>query len=190
MKQIIIDAKTFFPTENDCLLFDCNALMYVFYTFGAYTSDDIQVYRRIFTEAITNKSKIYISSIFLSEFTNTYIQNEYKRYARINNLRLSSFKFKRDYKPLNDYKETVQDVKNIIINQILSVSERIDDPFSQLDLDQFFDNESSFDYNDRYYGLLAQYHNLKIVTNDGDFGFVPNVQIVSKNPALLQLITS
>lgn len=179
----IIDANVFSPTENDNLLFDCNTLMYVFYTFGAYTSDDIQVYRRIFTEAIANHSNIYVSSIFLSEFSNTYIQNEYRRYANTNNLRLSRFKFKTDYKPLDDYKETIQDLKNIIINQILSVAKRIDDPFVKLNLNSFFDNESSFDFNDRYYALLAQYYNLKIVTNDADFIYIPNVPIVTRNQA-------
>ena len=160
--------------------------MYIFYTFGAYTSDDIQVYKRIFTEAISNHSNIFVSSIFLSEFSNTYIQNEYHRYMKNNYLRPSKFKFKKDYKPLEDYKETIQDVKNIIIKQILSVAKRIDDPFDKLNLNYFFDNEASFDFNDRYYALLAQYYNLKIVTNDADFLYISDVDIITRNQAFFQ----
>lgn len=182
----IINANYFSPTENDNLLFDCNALMYIFYTFGAYTSDDIQVYKRIFTEVISNHSNIFVSSIFLSEFSNTYIQNEYHRYMKNNYLRPSKFKFKKDYKPLEDYKETIQDVKNIIIKQILSVAKRIDDPFDKLNLNYFFDNEASFDFNDRYYALLAQYYNLKIVTNDADFLYISDVDIITRNQAFFQ----
>ena len=127
-----------------------------------------------------------MSSIFLSEFSNTYIQNEYRRYMKNNHLRPSKFKFKKDYKPLEDYKETIQDVKNIIIKQILSVAKRIDDPFVKLNLNYFFDNEASFDFNDRYYALLAQYYNLKIVTNDADFLYISDVDIITRNQAFFQ----
>lgn len=185
MSNTIINANSFTPGPDDSLIFDCNALMYVFYIFGSYQTPDIQVYKRIFSEAVKNNSKIYVSSILISEFANTYIQNEYKRYMWNNHLHPKNFKFKRDYKKLSDYSETVKDVKSIINNQILSVSNRIDDSFSELSLDHLFDNESTFDFNDRYYGLLAERNSLKIVTNDADFAAISDITIITRNSVLL-----
>lgn len=185
MKTIINDANSYIPDKSDRLFFDCNTLMYIYYTFGGYKTDDITTYSRIFTTAIKKGADIIIPSIFLSEFANTYIQNEYKRYLLSNKLKRSSFKFKRDYKPTADYATAVQDIKNIILNQLLPVSKKIDDPFTMLDISHIFDKESIYDFNDRYYGLLARHYNFKIVTNDADFKNISGIEIITRNPFLL-----
>lgn len=184
MAATIIDASSYIPQESDKLFFDCNALMYIFYTFGNYREDIVKVYSGVFTSAIKNKSTILVPSIFLSEFANTYIRNEYKRYLHSNNLNSESLKFK-EYKKTSDYVSTVQDIKNIILNQILSVCQKIDDPFTALEFSNIFEPESTYDFNDRYYGLLAQHYNFKIVTNDADFSSISGISIITNNRRLM-----
>ena len=156
-----------------------------FYTFGNYQNADRQTYSRIFTDAIRNEAQLFVPSIFLSEFSNTYIRSEYKRYLYNNHFRPNNFPFKTGYKATDDYKTTVQDVKNIILNQILAVCKKLDDPFTSLDISSMFDNEDTFDFNDRYYSLLAKHYDLKIVTNDADFSSISGISIITRNNALL-----
>ena len=76
-------------------------------------------------------------------------------------------------------------MKNIILNQILAVCKKLDDPFTSLDISSMFDNEDTFDFNDRYYSLLAKHYDLKIVTNDADFSSISGISIITRNNALL-----
>ncbi|CRZ34601.1 PIN domain-containing protein [Herbinix hemicellulosilytica] len=185
MSKRIINAANYTPTSNDRLFFDCNVMMYIFYTAGSYSNNDIRIYTNIFNNAIRNKASIFIPSIFISEFVNSYIQAEYKRYIRINQLDKETFKFKYDYRQTDDYKDTIQDVSNIINNQLLIIGHKLDDIFSEIDISNIFNNEQTFDFNDRYYIELAKKNNLKIITNDSDFYIDENVDIITYNRKLL-----
>ena len=60
--------------SDDKILFDCNVLMYLFYTYGSYSTELVDVYRFLFHEALNNECKMFIPSIEISEFINTYIK--------------------------------------------------------------------------------------------------------------------
>ena len=70
----IIDANAVKLKSTDKLLFDCNVLMYIFYTYGGYSQNQISIYKSLFTDAINNDCEMYIPSIEISEFINTYIK--------------------------------------------------------------------------------------------------------------------
>ena len=68
MNTTIIDANSYVPQKSDKLFFDCNTLMYIFYTFGNYQNADRQTYSRIFTDAIRNEAQLFVPSIFYQSF--------------------------------------------------------------------------------------------------------------------------
>lgn len=182
----IIDANAVKLKSTDKLLFDCNVLMYIFYTYGGYSQNQISIYKSLFTDAINNDCEMYIPSIEISEFINTYIKNEYKRYLRRNHLRMRSFNFKYDYRPTTDYENTVNDIKSIINRQIFPFFKKLDDDFSQLDISDIYNLPNLFAFNDRYYCKLAEKHSLIIITNDSDFSYTnEDVKIITANQQLL-----
>lgn len=186
MVNNVIDATTVKLKSADKLLFDCNVLMYIFYTYGGYSQNQISIYKSLFTDAINNACEMYIPSIEISEFINTYIKNEYKRYLRRNHLRMRAFNFKYDYRPTTDYENTVNDIKSIINRQIFPLFKKLDDDFSQLDISDIYTTPKLFDFNDRYYCKLAEKHSLTIITNDSDFSYTnEDVKIITANQQLL-----
>lgn len=187
MRNKIHDISTYRVKSTDRLFFDCNAFMYIFYTAGSYTTNDIDNYKGIFQNALRSNASIYVPSIFVSEFINTYIRSEYRRYLRINHFSQRNFDFKHNYKNTQDYKDVIGDVKNIVNNQILKTCIKADDLFSKIDLSDLFGDEATFDFNDRYYGKISELNNFKIVTNDADFSSISDrVEIITSNSALLQ----
>lgn len=186
MENNIIDANTVKLQANDKLLFDCNVLMYIFYSYGKYSTKQVKTYKSLFANAYKENCKMYIPSIEISEFVNTYVKNEYNRYLRRKNLSNITFNFKYDYRSTKDYTKTITEVKNIISKQILSIFKRLDDNFSELEISDIFDAPKIFDFNDRYYCKLAEKNSLIIITNDSDFSYSSkNVKIVTANSQLL-----
>ena len=186
MGSNIADANTIKLKPTDKLLFDCNVLMYIFYTYGQYCKNQISIYQSLFKEAIKKSCEMYIPSIEISEFINTYIRNEYNRYLREKNLHRKCFDFKHNYRVTKDYEITINDIKTIVNRQILSFFQKLDDNFSQLDISNIYDVPNQFDFNDRYYYKLAEKHSLIIITNDSDFSYSDgNVKIITANHQLL-----
>lgn len=186
MGNNIVSASKMTFNSKDKILFDCNVLMYLFYTYGGYPSKLINDYKSILKKAIRNKCKIYIPSIEISELINTYIRAEYRRYLRSNQLNQSTFDFKHNYRKTTDYKNTINEIRSIINKQILSVFSKLDDKFSQIDISNIYDDIEQFDFNDRYYCKLAEKYSLILVTNDTDFSFSnENIKIITANKQLL-----
>ena len=140
--------------------------MYMFYTYGGYSKSLIRSYTTLFNNAIQNNSMIFIPSIEVSEFINTYCRQEYHRYLRQEGKSPSSFDFKHDYKATQDYK--------------------LDDIFSEIDITSIYDKPNEFDFNDRYYLKLAEKEGIKIITNDADFySDLGDVEVITANRNLL-----
>nr|WP_300898767.1 PIN domain-containing protein [uncultured Acetatifactor sp.] len=182
----IIDAKKAIFTERDKILFDCNILMYMFYTYGGYSKSLIRSYTTLFNNAIQNNSMIFIPSIEVSEFINTYCRQEYHRYLRQEGKSPSSFDFKHDYKATQDYKDVINEIHSIVNNQILKIFHKLDDIFSEIDITSIYDKPNEFDFNDRYYLKLAEKEGIKIITNDADFySDLGDVEVITANRNLL-----
>lgn len=187
----IIDAKKAIFTERDKILFDCNVLMYMFYTYGGYSKSLIRNYTSLFNNAIQNKSMIVIPSIEVSEFINTYCRQEYKRYERYlrqeNKADSRPFDFKHDYKATKEYEYVIKEIHSIVNNQILKIFYKLDDVFSEIDISSIYDKPNEFDFNDRYYLKLAEKEGIKIITNDEDFySDLVDVEIITANKKLLR----
>lgn len=185
-KTKVSDAESVLLKKGDKILFDCNVLMYLFYTYGGYRKDMVRKYTKVFSEAIKNQCQMYMPSIEVSEFINTYSRLEYNRYLRENNLKSKDFKFKQDYRGTKDYKELIVELKNLVNNQIFSVFKKLNDEFGDIDIVDIYHNPEIFDFNDRYYCKLAEKYELKIVTNDADFSVSgKGIHIITANTQLL-----
>lgn len=182
----IIDASKVTFSEKDKILFDCNVLMYLFYTYGGYSKPLIRCYTALFNSAIQSNSMIFIPSIEVSEFINTYCRQEYHRYLRQESKSASTFDFKHDYRATQDYKDVINEIRSIVNNQFLKIFRKLDDIFSGIDITAIYDKPDEFDFNDRYYLKLAEKEGIKIVTNDADFySDLSDVEIITTNRKLL-----
>lgn len=186
MRSKIINISDYTPGEGDKFIFDCNVLMYIFYTFGDYSDHLMEPYKLFFNKIAVKHDCIVYPAILLSEFTNTFIQNEYKRYLKENHLG-RNFNFKHSFKPTEEYKSTINEISEIINTQLLALPSAVilNDNFESMDVPHLFINENVFDFNDRYFGELSKLNDYYIVTNDRDFRYIDDVRIITANTALL-----
>ena len=95
--------------------------------------------------------------------------------------------FRRDFKPSRNYYRSMTEVKSICQNHILKLGKRIEDRFSALNIDGLLKNIELHDFNDKYYISLAEYEDLKIVTDDKGFNkTMLDIQILTANKRLIR----
>lgn len=159
-----IDITSYTPTETDKLFFDTNVWMRLFWPSGNSGKTTQKKYSDFLKKAMNNKSSIYISSMILSEFFNACLRLEF-------NIKKRNDPQVNDYK--KDYRNTAECLSNMklletIYKNNFSICEKIDDNFSNIDLEKIFQNISNADFNDAYILELASQENLKIVSHDRD----------------------
>lgn len=181
----IFNVSSYMPNQGERYFLDCNILMYMFYTNGDYAADIVYDYSSLITRIINAKSEIMVTDMLISEFLNTYIQTEFHRLARINNWSHTKNYFKRTFKFSREYQDILHELKLIITHQILPISTSVNVDFKGIKLDTLFDNPTTFDFNDRYYGYAMNLCGAYIVTNDADFSDVSQCNIITRNAALL-----
>ena len=181
----IINIETHTPNNDDRYFLDCNVLMYVFYLNGSYASDLIYSYSELITKIINADGRIYITDMLISEFVNTYIQTEFHRLATLNHWPHTKEYFKRSFKNTTEYADILIEIKYILQRQLFPIASRMDARFSEMPLDNIFDNPQTFDFNDRYYGLTLENKETYIVTNDADFSNIEQCDVITKNRRLL-----
>lgn len=181
----IVDVSTHNPSRDNIYFLDCNVLMYVFYPNGAYASNLVSEYSQLISKILGAGANIIVTDMLISEFINTYIQLEFHRLANLNGWPHNKAYFKQTFKYSQDYKDLLREIKCILDRQLFPMSKKIDVKFSEIAMDNIFDNPCTFDFNDRYYGLSIFNMNSYIVTNDADFLNVCGSEIITKNSRLL-----
>ncbi len=159
-----INITDYIPKPNDKFFFDNNIWMYLYCPIGNYNQYVVDKYSDFFGKILDVKAKIYVSSLILSEFYNTYIRLDFNIWKG-----KEKKDFKKDYRPLTQYKTTSETILNSIESRILGVSERINDEFSDIPINKLIEKIGLLDFNDSYYVELAKKNCFKIVTNDKDF---------------------
>lgn len=155
------------PQSNDRFFFDANIWMYLYCPLGNYNNNIIRKYDNFFKQILKNRSTVFISSLVLSEFINTYLKLEFNILKYQFPDKYSDFK--KDFRNTEKYKNLIRDISTTLKGQILKFAKRIDDNFKKIDLDKIlFDLEHS-DFNDNYYINLCEIEKIKIVTHDKDF---------------------
>lgn len=171
----IIKVTDYDPRSTDEFFFDNNIWMFLFCPIGEYEIRKQKIYSRFLQSIITAKATIYINSLILSEFSNSYLRQSFNRWNANKNL-----KYKKDYIPTEEYKNNAKEVADIITRQImrLSVLEKKPDDFNSLDIDIICESLQTIDFNDCYYIEYCKKNSLKLVTDDHDFREISDSSLV------------
>lgn len=182
----IIAIDSYQPQDKDKFFFDTNIWMYLYCPIGNYNQEIIRKYDGFLKRVLLAKSSIFISSLVLSEFFNTYTRLEFNILKKKEPSKYQDFK--RDFRRTELYKKLVLQIKATVKTQILKLAKRLNDKFSYINLDELFKDIERSDFNDNYYQLLAATENIKIVTNDYDFASTRKVPvpILTANYKLLE----
>lgn len=183
----IHDIASYTPEENAKYFIDCNVLMYVFYTNGSYAADLVSDYSQLISQIIDAGATIYVTEMLVSEFTNTYIQCEFHRLARLNGWPRNKTYFKNTFKLTQEYADILKEIKIIINRQLLPFATKINTDFEKFDTEAIYDKPQTFDFNDRYYGVEMKRLGSFIITNDADFSEATGCEIITKNQDLLSV---
>lgn len=181
----VIYINNYNPSNTDKFFFDTNIWMFLYYPNGNYGQAMARQYDSFLKKIINAKSSVFVSSLVLSEFFNSYLRREFNRLHEKHPAKYKDFK--KSFKGTKEYKELVEDIRCITHNQILKNMQKTDDDFCKINTAEFFDNIAQFDFNDKYYQALAFNKNFKIVTHDGDFAALNrNLQVITANKKLLK----
>ena len=174
-----IDHYTF--TDQDVLLFDTNIW---FFIYGPQKPKDskVSIYSNALKHILAANSQIYIDTLIISEFINTYSRREFQIIQEIKNKPYTDFKSFRKSKDFTDISKKISEtVKQILKNCRLTKIEFELDDMVRLLTEYAIGNS---DFNDQIIVDICRKNKLKLVTDDGDFKNA-DISIVTANQSLL-----
>ena len=176
---IFIDHYTF--TDQDVLLFDTNIW---FFIYGPQKPKDskVSIYSNALKHILAANSQIYIDTLIISEFINTYSRRQFQIIQEIKNKPYTDFKSFRKSKDFTDISKDISEtVKQILKNCRLTKIEFELDDMVRLLTEYAIGNS---DFNDQIIVDICRKNKLKRVTDDGDFKSA-DISIVTANQGLL-----
>lgn len=158
---------TYNASFSDRFFVDNNVWMFLFCPIGNYEKKKQEKYSSFIANLISNKRTIFVNSLVLSEFSNAYLRIDFNIWKRKPE-NAGKVEYKRNFVGTDHFNKTIEEVKNSI-KKILSFSERGNDEFNSVLLDNIFRELGPCDFNDSYYIELGRLKKYKIVTDDSDF---------------------
>ena len=182
----IYDISTYVPSPGEDFFFDNNVWMYLYCPIGNYKQHVVSHYSGFLKKIIMARSNIYISSLILSEFFNSYIRLEYNVLQDGDPSKYRNFK--KDFRGSKEYEKAMSFIKTTVNSQILKLSRRINDSFDGIDMTDLMNRIETYDYNDKYIMKLSGMNGFKVVTNDIDYAScMHGVAIITANRKLISL---
>lgn len=166
MMSKVINLKKYQPRSTDKFFFDANVWLYIFCPIGNYKQSLVAPYTSFFQSIRQTRATILTSSLILSEIINRWLRLEFPQGAKKNRNTMK-------------YTQTIQAIEYTINEKILKNSQRIDDHFSKININEVLLKLKESDFNDSYYSQLSLLENFKIVTNDHDFKIFPSLHILT-----------
>lgn len=166
MATKLIDILSYSPRSDDLFFFDNNIWMYLFCPLGNYNQKKQKIYSSFLESTKTANSTIFINSMILSEFTNSYLRLDFELWKK--EFGWSGALYKRDFVDSRRYQETVKEI-GIGLRNILKFCERTTDSFNAVKMSNILRHFEKIDFNDSYYLELSGLNKWKIVTDDQDF---------------------
>jgi predicted nucleic acid-binding protein len=163
----IYKVSTIIPTKDDKYFFDANIWMHLFCSVGDYFESNVNAYNTFFQKVLEAGSKIYTTSMVISEFFNAYCRVEYG--ITKGNRSSSEYKYKQHFRKSEEFKDLTELLQNLVQKRILANSYRLNDDFDNMKIDLLFKEKKDFDFNDQYFIELCKEKLIKIVTHDKDF---------------------
>jgi len=159
-----IDINLYQPKTTDKFFFDNNVWMYLYCPIGNHNAYSVSKYSDFFGKVIDAGATIFVSSLVLSEFYNSYSRLDFNIWR--NGIAKD---YKKDFRKTERFRETSETIVNTIESRILGIAERINDEFVSIPIEEISEKCKVLDFNDSYYIELSKKHGCKIVTNDRDF---------------------
>ncbi|MEH6989613.1 type II toxin-antitoxin system VapC family toxin [Cytobacillus firmus] len=163
----VIHISKYEPTEEDSFFFDANIWMHLFCSVGDYSHRNVNAYNSFFQKVLEANSKIYTTSMVLSEFFNAYCKVEY--HITRGNKSLSEYSYKHNFRRSQEFEDLMGLIQNIVKNRILKNTSRLNDNFENINIDLLFNEPKDFDFNDQYFLEICKNHSICILTHDKDF---------------------
>lgn len=157
--------KDYTPSENDKFFFDTNVWLYLYCSVGNYREEIIANYNEFFEKVLEANSSIYTTSLQISEFFNAYSRIEFRIQSRLDP---SLKNYKTQFRSSPEFLELIKELNLIIKHKILKNSIKMDDNFSNINIDNVLLLEKGYDFNDEYFLNLCEENDIIVVSNDRD----------------------
>lgn len=146
--------------------FDANIWLYLFAPIHSYELPKQEEYARLLSNIKSRNATIFLSSLVVSEFINRRLRMGFDQWK--DSVGDSSLQFKRDYRNTTDYKETLEEAQQSVL-EILKVATKRSDEYA----DSNFQSIKTWmgkgcDFNDAYYIMYCRKNSFKFVTDDHD----------------------
>jgi hypothetical protein len=161
---IIHDIRKYLPSFNDSLFFDNNIWVLLFCPIANIDKKKQALYSNFLKLVHQRKSAVFVNSLVLSEFSNYWLQTEFKKWKKTNPLGTD---YKRHFIPTEVFKKSVEDVR-VALKGIMKIALQGNDDFNALQIDNILSEFGNCDFNDSYYLEMARSKKWKIVTDDAD----------------------
>lgn len=173
-KTDILDIQTYQFSEHDRLLLDTNIWLHI-YASKIEPSGITVVYQHAFARMLAAKSLLFIEMTIISEFISNY--------ARLRNLKAA-----KQFKTFRNSKDFQMAAKMIVGSgrEILSRCQLVANNIAKSEIASMLANleHGCIDFNDQVLLALCKYHQLTLVTDDGDFKNA-DCKVLTANPKLL-----
>ncbi len=148
-------------------LFDTNVWIYIYGPIAGSERKKQVAYSGLLREIIDRGAGLAITSMVLSEYINRVLRIGFAQWKlRTGN---ENADYKRDFRPTQDFKDALADVKAQVKDILSTVTMRRPDDFNSMDVDRMVQSmSSSADYNDIYLVRCCEKGMMCIVSDDRD----------------------
>lgn len=138
------------------------------------------IYSQCFRNMLSQKVRLYLDVLVASEFVNTLARQEFAASYRTRYQNFKHFRNSQDFQPVAQFISHE-------LGKIVRITNRLDHPFSQVDVDQILKDygQGGEDFNDQLITGIAKDQGLKLLTDDGDMT-IGGIEVLTANPRLLR----
>lgn len=161
-----IKVKEWQVCTQQSYMFDTNIWLYIFGPIAGSERDAQRKYSDLLYDIQNRESTIFITSLILAEYINAALRICFSNWKRENGV--SNADYKRDYRPTNHYRDSLEDVKSQV-HDILQITTRRNDDFQTMTFNALIPYlDRDCDYNDAYILKYCMKNKFSLVTDDKD----------------------
>jgi len=164
--------KDFNPKGSHTYLIDTNILMYLFSPISNYSEKKQEQISRFLEISQNVNAGLITTSLVIGEFFHVNLGIYFNNWCKSQKDKVS-FDLKKDYRPTEDFKDSVTAI-NRSIELILKITNKFSDNFSNINLSNVAQNCYQAEYTDSYLLELSNANSWMIVSNDNDLLNHPN----------------
>lgn len=166
MENNIFEISSYNPKFSDSFFFDNNVWIHILCPMGNTNQSKQKKYSNFLSAISSANGAIFVNSMVLSEFANTYLRYEFNLWKDSSGIQKPTFK--KDFVGTPLYIKITKEIKSHI-NKIMQICEKSSDNFNAININNILSHFEFIDFNDSYYIEFMALSNWKFVTDDSDF---------------------